>query len=1092
MATILLFSGCLPEDYNLRVIDDPDRYYSGSMSDSTDTLMKWNTDTWKTTHAPYWRSGGIIITNPWNVFHSNGWLGDLVSDGFNGTVFVQYDEMDLVQTAYDDEYPWDDYLDIDKFLVNMNELKADYMDDVVGDMGGKADFVFVNASIFPRSENGFNYILNPSVWSNATFTAAIGAIYTSAFANATIDIGDTEGVVKFGVCLNDYTYQDWDMIDVWGLDGSEFTTNGEKSWDTFSASEVGDVVHVAQDAKLVFFNALNVPVLVKGNRLSNELADNTSLQTKLIQGYMIDDVSPSTISSVEIEIATLRGVYTPIDEYDALLIVAGVEDDVYHSSNPTTYSTLIRDIVDGGMYFTPGADGDTWDMPMTNPGEWWIRTDSDSKWVDMAPTYASDAEGPRRILDDPPVIPGVDEDFVSWNASFGSGPGTWDTDLSNDVAGYDLYTFAPYLQHGVVDLTEIVELNPDIRTSIYEAPGFSYRHEAYGNPLTELYELHRGLMWPHRVYTDSTAWTEEDPDGVECNGVNCDVFSISEALFLYHLADPEARAAMIQYYTASFAVYDSIYGPEAAETIGFFQDSIGPNINSVGWIQQSAEECNGRPDLDNDGENIDDDMSYDDGPLSEADAWRLGQIAFIEELKVAFPDRVMIVNGWLAWQDSVAIVESGMDYALLEDIPQWKPIGGTAGLPGLMAGTSTIIDYTPQIDLRGELWSLEKFARLEALGGAKQILNSSHFSDDEGDNYDEISILAKLYDFGTAKGGGELDPELSGFVPIDLTYHNILDELGDLIETHKIGEYIWGEFQNGEAHIMVNSGVGNSSVAYTKDDQVDYWAVTTGGDTLMSHFGYPSGYTHTYGVRTVVDQADRGFNAWHWGSCRHNVLTPDVATVQTLGAVTLHGLTSLPAGNGENVAIIDFNGYQGYQFGDMRDGLAGKPIELATLSVSAGWGDIVIPEGATLHFVGINDEDLVGWSKYSTGPIGDLDGGKQISTATWGKKSLEHDIDWSTALSSYTTNASIGGAVASIDGPFTLLTTDDPYELDVTQVIQYACELNSEQDDWERSWGGFFVWFESPDGDGPQLNITGTGNIQLYQLRLGCSSILSI
>lgn len=396
---MLLAGGCLTTDYNVRAIYDTNRYYEGAYSDSTTTLMKWNTPKWKDKNVKLWASSGVIVTNPYNAFVQNSWIKDIVAAGFKGQIFVEDPLMDMVQT----EYGSNPYF-ASTFYYNTYLIK-------VGLIGGTNDtgpirtypamaapLVVTNNTIFPYT-TASALVLNPNAWSVSATRVSYSQAYLNAFAAATTAIEDTKGAVKWGVCLNDYTYQDWKFASQYldSLAINPVTSKG-KAFENYTPTEVETWYAPTQTYKLQMFNNAGIDVFVRGNRTASLLKTNPDLQNKLFMGQFIEDVNSTNITQVTSDIGNIRSMYGASNENTAFMFIAGIKNDVYHQASPTAFGQLAKALTNLGCYFTPGANNAYFDAPKSNPGSWWIRTANDVNWQANAPTYTNPKNGPRKII----------------------------------------------------------------------------------------------------------------------------------------------------------------------------------------------------------------------------------------------------------------------------------------------------------------------------------------------------------------------------------------------------------------------------------------------------------------------------------------------------------------------------------------------------------------------------------------------------------------------------------------------------------------------------------------------------------------------
>ncbi len=409
-------SGCITSDYNIRAIHDVDRYYTHS--DSTSNLMAWDTPDWRTENVKYWSSAGVIITNPWNAFHENRWLKLLIEDGFEGKVFVE----DPLFHIWHGEFGNQSYTG---FLLSSLIVKS--ITTNIGNNIGPLEIVDTDDiidldddSFFPYTNQQDILILNPMAWSNGTYSAAMTALYNSSFTQATIDIEDTEGKVSWGICLNDYTYQGWNLASA-HLDSTQWEPiEGEGVWSTYTDAQKGDFIHEAQDYIVDAFYDAGIDIMVKGDRLTNEGSNNSDLLANKFVGMFVPGVTPSNVASKVQDINVVRNASLAYDPTTSMLVIAGVTNDIYYESNPTLYTQEIQTLVNAGVYFTPGANAKYFNVPLINPGDWWVRSDDDSNWQYNGnnPTYSNDTLGPRRIMG--LTICEEPDDYTSYNFPSGA------------------------------------------------------------------------------------------------------------------------------------------------------------------------------------------------------------------------------------------------------------------------------------------------------------------------------------------------------------------------------------------------------------------------------------------------------------------------------------------------------------------------------------------------------------------------------------------------------------------------------------------------------------------------------------------------
>lgn len=420
LTILTLLGGCLTTDYNLRAVVDPNRFYQGVASDSTSTNMKWNTPSWRAKNVKYWRSAGVIVTNSYNAFTENGWLKQIVADGFEGTVYVKDEAMDYIQFSFLSKSPWSNATSFQRESYTAKiRAYSTTNGHIMAYPALNYPYFFSNSSLIPYTSDIIS-IVSPTGWQDSELQTRYISAWNSATARATISINDTNDHVKWGVMLDDYSLNTWEAIDNSGAVPSNLSVDNIRAWSTNTANQKETLISAMQTTKLKMFHNANISVIVRGDKLTTELDSNEDLAVDLIDGVIFEDVNPTNISQFETDLAAIRSMKPINTVNDALLVIAGVKNDVYHASSPTVYAQLIQRLVADGVYFTPGGNGSLWNMPSTNPGAWWVRSNNDRNWQAQAPTYSTPRNSPRKILGAIETLP-----YNEISEPLGFGGGGW-------------------------------------------------------------------------------------------------------------------------------------------------------------------------------------------------------------------------------------------------------------------------------------------------------------------------------------------------------------------------------------------------------------------------------------------------------------------------------------------------------------------------------------------------------------------------------------------------------------------------------------------------------------------------------------------
>jgi hypothetical protein len=364
--------------------------------------MAWLTNEWVAAHAEVWGSASVIITSIDNVVnqcedasHSSTygrWLIKAVEAGFKGVVLIDYD-FDYVPTTYN--------------LSCSGTFYKEYYEYMTRD----ADYLLGS----PTAQDS-KYILDPSNFkSNDDNEYGRGLIsiykhYIDKLANSLPADAD----VTFGFLLNYYEHLQWKP-------GEDYPTGVGDTYDPFTVGTVYDSqsngeladFNTYYDNIITAFDEAGLLVVAKGDRILDE-ADigNSLLNSKELAGIFLDDVTTATVGAEIANATSYRTAMTPADTTESLLLIAGIKNNPPQgpggggsAPTPVAYANMIQQIINAGLYFTPGANGSYFNYPAVGLDDWWIRVDDDEQWQDDPnnPTYASVTVHPRKIFNVTPT-----------------------------------------------------------------------------------------------------------------------------------------------------------------------------------------------------------------------------------------------------------------------------------------------------------------------------------------------------------------------------------------------------------------------------------------------------------------------------------------------------------------------------------------------------------------------------------------------------------------------------------------------------------------------------------------------------------------
>lgn len=381
---LLITVGCNTSLYNLRAIVDTNRDYISA--DSSVYLMKWNTPSWRTNYLKYWTSAGVIVTNEYNLFKENKWLEYVIDGGFEGMIVLQWDP-EKVYTTWSTETDGSFRKQI--YDVNQSYGSGVYVDNLA-------------TQAYSQFDDG-SYVLKPSLFTtNEVYGNQIAQIVKAKFD--TLDANyDTNGKITFGFMLPYYPYHSYGPISEVSTSLDDFDPFSlSKAITSYTTSDYETYVDPYYDAIVDAFNRSHIVTMVKGReRLITEVPSSSLLGTRKIDGVMFKNVSPSNLDSITSAVDTFRTAFIPSDSTSSLIFIAGIKNDVYHSSSPTAYASMIKTLIDKAVYFTPGSNDVYFDSPFYGQADWWFRNNNDSNWQSNPnnPTYASLAVSPRYVLE---------------------------------------------------------------------------------------------------------------------------------------------------------------------------------------------------------------------------------------------------------------------------------------------------------------------------------------------------------------------------------------------------------------------------------------------------------------------------------------------------------------------------------------------------------------------------------------------------------------------------------------------------------------------------------------------------------------------
>lgn len=417
LISAFILAGCLTEDFNLRTIKDSRNY---ATEDSINNGMHWLTESWVNSHAQQWASAGLIIARAENVFpldrKGSRWIGDIVDAGFKGKIVIE--------------------LDVDNLYNSWGTSSAGYENPILFQRDWY--YSFINSSIIARTaedrwlhtQDPTSYYVPADLTISQTFIDNAGSLVAN-YVDTLISIYsiDTDDV-SFSVYFDGYDQTSWkpytdDSATMETLTADPLALG--KSIETYTPVEM-ESFDLYYDAWIDAFNNAGLDVVLGGGRFLSEYVgtgnlDNSKFADYSCIGFFFEDVDVANVDSVILDVATYRSSFTPATADSALLMIAGIKNNVYNTfdvvlgddgtypNNYSAYADLINKLIAAGMYFTPGGEGNYWDFPQSQPGNWWIRIEDDAQWQNNPnnPTYASITVGPRQLFNipdpgDPDVI----------------------------------------------------------------------------------------------------------------------------------------------------------------------------------------------------------------------------------------------------------------------------------------------------------------------------------------------------------------------------------------------------------------------------------------------------------------------------------------------------------------------------------------------------------------------------------------------------------------------------------------------------------------------------------------------------------------
>lgn len=405
--SLVMFCGCLTSEYNVRVLYDTDREYESA--DSTQYNMKWHDQRWLSKNLKYWSSSGVIVTNWYNVFHGNDWLKRTIDNGFEGTIAIQHNFSEII--------PYAATMELNSFAKEYYNIQTAYFSNWLKTMGGS--FVSIQSSeIIGNTYPYISFVMNPTIFNTEAYRNSIVELYVEHILELKNDLGiDSNDKINFAIMFDEYEYETWGWGDEFLMFPTEIITDPAslgKTYGDYTSEEKRIWMSEIQSNIIDAFYSVQIPVIVKGSRLTEELLLNSDLVNEKIMGFMFDDVNLNNINEVESQVSTIRSYDNSLSTEESLLLIAGVKADVYNMK-PTLYANLIKRITNAGMYFTSGSDGTGyWNAPLTMPGDWWVRNNRDSNWQAQVPTYANNNVHPRKLM-----IPMSEEFGISYSNDWG-------------------------------------------------------------------------------------------------------------------------------------------------------------------------------------------------------------------------------------------------------------------------------------------------------------------------------------------------------------------------------------------------------------------------------------------------------------------------------------------------------------------------------------------------------------------------------------------------------------------------------------------------------------------------------------------------
>ena len=447
-------------------------------------------------------------------------------------------------------------------------------------------------------------------------------------------------------------------------------------------------------------------------------------------------------------------------------------------------------------------------------------------------------------------------------------------------------------------------------------------------------------------------------------------------------------------------------------------------------------------DFDNDGIAYDVDTQYysEVGVACKA-AYTRGMRLLFAAMATEFPDAVRVANGIMAVIDSTAT--KSVTHIITEHTAEttpfyWNNFGDliAGGMPddGVFADDDAVDDRIFR--------SLEAYSNWKTLYGTQPIMFSSKAQDNSGYNHDPIAVLARIYGFASNSINGLGSNDQDTMWPPDRSMYTTLQDLGARQSVTRHGEHVFGTFANGTAHVFV-------SLAKTdQDDQVDYWAVTTDGATLTSHWHGEDTYTFKFGAHLNLAGSPYDRHLGPDGTAGYTRLvqidksSPDAAEGNSYCTIL---------GN-EDYGLLSFCGGYGKLPTSMQRVLLDREIKTATLYLYNSYDTRTLMAADSLYVIAADQADLVGWDL----PLLDV-GGRNRPQPTYNNKHAGEPWD----LTGYTYPESLGSEWAAITNK--TLTANTYESIDVTDLVKVAADPDSD-------WAGFWIMYHKGGGGSSAMN----------------------